>query len=174
MWPNRTQRECQLPVSHHFDEFSEEVMICLNRACNRFEQRWQAGERPNVEEMLVELDVTYRAALTCRLRLSHRGRFLRSPTRDAFSAETLATALVCYPFADRAASPDATKKRTRVYHARSPQRSGSRLIVGARVRHNMYARRREQIESRSVSDDDWTKMSNQILGFQYEGRESLA
>ncbi len=61
---------------NRFDELPEDVMIRVNRACNRFEQRWQAGERPNVEEMLVELDVTYRAALTCRLRLSHRGRFL--------------------------------------------------------------------------------------------------
>ncbi len=45
-----------------FDELPEDVMIRVNRACNRFEQRWLTGERPDVEAMLDDLDPADRDA----------------------------------------------------------------------------------------------------------------
>ncbi len=48
---------------NRFDELPEDVMIRVNWACNQFEQRWQAGQRPKAEEMLGKLDATYRDAL---------------------------------------------------------------------------------------------------------------
>ena len=50
-----------------FDDLPEDAMIRANQACNQFEQRWLAGERPSLEELLGEFDATHRDAILCEL-----------------------------------------------------------------------------------------------------------
>jgi len=50
-----------------FEELPEDVMTHVNLACNRFEQRWQAGERPSIEALLDDLGAEYRDAVVREL-----------------------------------------------------------------------------------------------------------
>lgn len=50
-----------------FDELSEDLMIRVNKVCNRFEHRWQAGECPSVEVMLGELGTAHHDAFVHEL-----------------------------------------------------------------------------------------------------------
>ena len=45
------------------EDESEAVLIQVNRACNRFERRWQTGERPTIAEMLEGSDPSLRNAM---------------------------------------------------------------------------------------------------------------
>ncbi|MCA8997383.1 MAG: serine/threonine protein kinase, partial [Planctomycetaceae bacterium] len=114
-------------MSSSFTEFPEEILLEVNRVCNRFETAWRAGEDPNLKAALEELPEKYRGAALLellpidvewrrrsQLPIDVDGYCQRFPGVDRERiAEICGGASSDNSVSDTAATPSSTQKRTR-------------------------------------------------------------
>ena len=68
-----------------FARLPEEIMLAIDRLCNRFEQSWRSGKPMRVETLLKELETKYRRAGLAELlplEIEYRNRAGQAATID--------------------------------------------------------------------------------------------